>query len=84
MFQMRQLLWLKKQKEVSEFKGIGILHDALAALSRALRQGTEVVQRFLIRLVQRMEKFGCKSHRYKKKTMFDIIGVVYEWKRKAA
>lgn len=86
MFQMRQFLWLKRKKEVSEFKGIGILHDALVALNRALRQDGKAVQCLLIRLIQRMEKFGCKSHRYEKKTMFDILGVVYERveKRKAA
>jgi hypothetical protein len=81
MFQMRCFLLEKKKKEVSEYKGIGIIRDHLGALNRSLRHTTRAVRNLLLRLVQRMERAGCKSHRYEKKTVFDILGVAYEQHR---
>lgn len=81
MFQMRCFLLEQKKKEVSEYKGIGIIRDHLGALNRSLRHTTQAVRNLLLRLVQRMERAGCKSHRYEKKTVFDILGVAYEQHR---
>lgn len=81
MFQMRCFLLEKKKKEVSEYKGIGIIRDHLGVLNQSLRHTTQAVRNLLLRLVQRMERAGCKSHRYEKKTVFDILGVAYEQHR---
>ncbi|PFZ41974.1 IS4 family transposase, partial [Bacillus pseudomycoides] len=35
--------------------------------------------KILILLFHLLEKNGRKSHRYEKKTVFDIMGVVYEY-----
>ncbi|KAA6448404.1 IS4 family transposase, partial [Bacillus cereus] len=37
------------------------------------------ITRILIRLFHLLQKNGRKSHRYEKKTVFDILGVVYEY-----
>ncbi|QSO47763.1 hypothetical protein [Alicyclobacillus mengziensis] len=41
----------------------------------------QIHELYSLRLVQRMEQAGCKSHRYEKKTVFDILGVAYEQHR---
>lgn len=78
MFQMRSLLLTKKKRELSEYKGIGMIRDYFGALRRALRQTQQSVLEVLLSLVNRMEKSGGKCHRYQKKTVFDILGVAYE------
>jgi hypothetical protein len=78
MFKMRQLLLQKKQKELSEYKAIGIIQDHLFLLYQAI-QSTQEITKLLIRLFHLLEKNGRKSHRYEKKTVFDIMGVHYEY-----
>jgi len=82
MFQMRSLLLLKKKQEVSEFKVIGMVKDYFRVLHQALRQTLANVQDVLWRLYQMIQKNGRKSHRYEKKTVFDILGVIYEREQK--
>ncbi|KFN04699.1 IS4 family transposase [Bacillus clarus] len=79
MFKMRQLLLQKKQKELSEYKAIGMIQDHLFLLYQAIQQNTQEVTKLLIRLFHLLEKNGRKSHRYEKKTVFDIMGVHYEY-----
>ncbi|WHY27031.1 IS4 family transposase [Bacillus wiedmannii] len=79
MFKMRQLLLKKKKRELSEYKAIGIIQDHLHLLYQAIRQSTIEMTKILIRLFHLLEKNGRKSHRYEKKTVFDIMGVVYEY-----
>ncbi|PFK26154.1 IS4 family transposase [Bacillus cereus] len=88
MFKMRQLVLQKKQKELSEYKAIGMIQDHLFLLYQVI-QNTQEVTKLLIRLFHLLEKNGRKSHRYEKKTVFDIMGVHYEYsiareQRKAA
>ncbi|PTN41842.1 IS4 family transposase, partial [Bacillus thuringiensis] len=40
---------------------------------------TRIITKVLIRLFTLLKKNGRKSHRYEKKTIFDIMGVVYEY-----
>ncbi|WP_155251456.1 IS4 family transposase, partial [Bacillus thuringiensis] len=89
MFKMRQLLLQKKQKELSEYKAIGMIQDHLFLLYQAIQKNTQEITKLLIRLFTLLQKNGRKSHRYEKKTVFDIMGVVYEYnglskQRKAA
>jgi len=44
-----------------------------------LQKGIHELLKVLLRLFYLLEKNGRKSHRYKKKTVFDILGVVYDF-----
>lgn len=78
MFQMRQLLLKKKKQELSEYKAIYMIKDYFPLLFQAMESGISELITILNRLYQLLTKNGRKSHRYKKMTVFDIIGVVYE------
>ncbi|MGG0447858.1 transposase, partial [Bacillus mycoides] len=78
MFKMRQLLLQKKQKELSEYKAFGMIQDHLFLLYQAI-DNTQEITKVLIRLFTLLQKNGRKSHRYEKKTVFDIMGVIYEY-----
>lgn len=79
MFKMRQLILQKKQKELIEYKAIGMIQDHLYLLYQAIQQDTQELTKILIRLFHLLQKNGRKSHRYEKKTVFDIMGVHYEY-----
>ncbi|OUB91062.1 IS4 family transposase [Bacillus thuringiensis serovar medellin] len=78
MFKMRQLLLQKKQKELSEYKAIGMIQDHLFLLYQSI-QNTQEITKLLTRLFHLLQQNGRKSHRYEKKTIFDIMGVIYEY-----
>ncbi|MBG9616737.1 IS4-like element IS231Q family transposase [Bacillus cereus] len=78
MFKMRQLLLQKKQKELSEYKAIGMIQDHLFLLYQSI-QNTQEITNLLTRLFHLLQQNGRKSHRYEKKTVFDIMGVIYEY-----
>lgn len=78
MFQMRQLLLEKKKQELSEYKAICMIKDYFPLLFQAMAAGTEELLTILYRLYQLLQKNGRKCHRYKKRTVFDILGIVYE------
>ncbi|MDQ0273981.1 hypothetical protein J2S17_005942 [Cytobacillus purgationiresistens] len=78
MFQMRQLLLEKKRQELSEYKAIYMIKDYFPLLFQAMAVGTGGLLKILHRLYQLLKKNGRKCHRYKKMTVFDILGVVYE------
>ncbi|HDR7512177.1 TPA: IS4 family transposase, partial [Bacillus toyonensis] len=44
----------------------------------AIQQDTQEVSKIFLRLFDLLQKNGRKSHRYEKKTVFDILGVVYK------
>lgn len=69
----------EKKKETSELKAIGILKEYLLSLHDALRiQACEDIKQVLFQMFKMVEKSDRKSHRYEKKTVFDIPGVIYE------
>ncbi|MBE7129952.1 transposase, partial [Bacillus mycoides] len=76
MFKMRQLLLQKKKRELSEYKAIGMIQDHLYLLYQAIQKDTQEITKILIHLFHLLQKNGRKSHRYEKKTVFDIMGVV--------
>ncbi|SDZ04417.1 IS4 family transposase [Bacillus sp. 166amftsu] len=76
MFQMRQLLLIKKKRELSEYKAIYMIKDYFL-LFQAIQKDTQELSKILIRLFNLLQQNGRKSHRYEKKTVFDILGVVY-------
>ncbi|MBX9955112.1 IS4 family transposase [Peribacillus simplex] len=78
MFQMRQLIHEKKKKELSEYKAIYMIKDYFPLLFQAMTFGKEELLKILHRLFHLLKKNGRKCHRYKKMTVFDILGVVYE------
>lgn len=79
---MRELLLRKRNKEMSEYKELYMIQDYLSLLYQAIQQDVQQLTSLLLRLYKLLEKNGRKSHRYEKKTVFDILGVVYERKRK--
>ncbi|MEC2433325.1 IS4 family transposase, partial [Bacillus cereus] len=48
-------------------------------LSPEIQRTHPIIKKDLIRLLTLLKKNGRKSHRYEKKTIFDIMGVVYEY-----
>ncbi|MCY8956650.1 IS4 family transposase [Bacillus cereus] len=79
MFKMRQLLLDKKKKELSEYKSIYMIKNYYLLFYEGLQQGIHELLKVLLRLFYLLEKNGRKSHRYEKKTVFDILGVVYDY-----
>ncbi|MEA1012885.1 IS4 family transposase, partial [Bacillus cereus] len=79
MFKMRELLLRKKQKELSEYKSMYIIKDYFLLFHQALHKNTQELSKILLRLFNLLQRNGRKSHRYEKKTVFDILGVVYEY-----
>ncbi|MED1539188.1 hypothetical protein P4U98_27715, partial [Bacillus pseudomycoides] len=76
MFQMRQLLLIKKKRELSEYKAIYIIKDYFSLIYQSLQEDTQELIKILFRLFNLLQKNGRKSHRYEKKTVFDILSVV--------
>lgn len=56
-----------------------MIQDHLYSLYQAIQQNTRRITKILIRLFHLLQKNGQKSHRYEKKTIFDIMGVAYEY-----
>ncbi|MFC5775848.1 IS4 family transposase, partial [Ectobacillus antri] len=78
MFHMRQFLLEKQKQELSEYKAIYMIKDYFPLLFQAMAVDTDELLAILDRLYQLLKKNGRKCHRYKKMTVFDILGVVYE------
>ncbi|MDA1604535.1 IS4 family transposase [Bacillus cereus] len=79
MFQMRQLLLMKKKRELSEYKAIYMIKDYFFLIYQAIQKDTQELLKVLLRLFNLLQQNGRKSHRYEKKTVFDILGVVYNY-----
>ncbi|PFB13678.1 IS4 family transposase [Bacillus cereus] len=77
MFQMRKLLLTKKKQELSEYKAIYMIKDYFSLLFQSIQKDTQELSKILLRLFNLLQRNGGKSHRYEKKTVFDILGVVY-------
>jgi hypothetical protein len=77
-FQIRESLYRKKKKEISEFRAISIVLEYIPKLQEALLDRIETLLTLLRRMRIQVEKNGKKSHRFKKKTVFDILHVAYE------
>ncbi|OAK18114.1 IS4 family transposase [Bacillus wiedmannii] len=77
MFQMRQLLLMKKKRELSEYKAIYMIKGYFLLLFQTIQKNTQELSKVLLRLFNLLQQNGRKSHRYEKKTVFDILGVVY-------
>ncbi|WP_028777279.1 IS4 family transposase [Shimazuella kribbensis] len=78
LFRMREILLRKKQQELSEYKAFYMIQTYFPLFHQAIQQeNTQAYTQILLRLFHLLGKNGRKSHRYKKKTVFDILGVVY-------
>ncbi|MEB9708719.1 transposase, partial [Bacillus cereus] len=77
MFQMRQLLLMKKKRELSEYKAIYMIKDYFFLLFQSIQKDTQELSKVLLRPFNLLQQNGRKSHRYEKKTIFDILGVIY-------
>ncbi|MGH0951265.1 hypothetical protein ACQVTQ_29430, partial [Bacillus mycoides] len=54
-------------------------YDYFLLFHQALHKNTQELSKILLRLFNLLQRNGRKSHRYEKKTVFDILGVVYEY-----
>lgn len=81
LFQMRQLLLEKKKKELSEYKSFYIIKDYYHLFYKGWQGELQQLTDLFLRLFHLLEKNGRKSHRYEKKTVFDILGIVYDCTR---
>lgn len=77
MFKMRQLLLQKKPKELSEYKAIYMIQDHLYLVYGAIQKVTQEISKIPFICLTSTEKRK-KSHRFEKKTVFYILGVVYQ------
>lgn len=55
-----------------------MIQDHLYLGYEAIQQDTQEVSKIFLRLFDLLQKNGRKFHRYEKKTVFDILGVVYQ------
>lgn len=69
----------EKAKELSEDKAIYMIQDHLYLVYEALQKSTQKTTKVFLHLFNLLQKNGRKSHRYEKKTVFDILGIVYEY-----
>lgn len=67
------------RKELSEYKFIYMIKNYYLLLYEGLQKSIHELLKVLLRLFYLLEKNGRKSHRYEKKTVFDILGVVYNF-----
>ncbi|WP_171016859.1 IS4 family transposase [Pseudalkalibacillus caeni] len=74
-FKLRNLLYRKNKKEASEFKAMGIAKKYLVKIQEALLDKKILLSEVIKKIYKMMEKNGRKSQRFKKKTVFDILGV---------
>ncbi|WP_134698730.1 IS4 family transposase [Ammoniphilus sp. YIM 78166] len=82
-FKMREILLRRKKLEISELKSMDIMKQYFSLIDSTLRsEGTEKIKEVLLKVSSMIEKNARKSHRYTKKTVFDILGVVYEHRHK--
>lgn len=77
-FKIRELLYLKKEKEISEFKAFSIIKEFLATLYQALMEGGEALLANIEVMFEQVEKNGQKAKRLKKRTPFEILLGVFE------
>ncbi|TKI89279.1 IS4 family transposase, partial [Bacillus wiedmannii] len=56
-----------------------MIKDYFLLFHQALQKDTQELSKILLRLFNLLQRNGRKSHRYEKKTVFDILGVVYEY-----
>lgn len=79
MFKIRQMLLQKNQKELSEYKAIYMIQDHMYLVYEDIQQYTQELSKNSLCLFDLLQKNGRKSHRYEKKTVFDILSVVYQY-----
>jgi hypothetical protein len=75
-FRMNRLLWRKKQKEVSLYKATYLFRHYLPKIGDALFRGSTSCSLILLQLWEFLEKNGTLAHRYKKKSVFDILYLI--------
>ena len=66
-----------EKKRLSEYKAIYMIKDYFLLIFQAIQKDTQELSKILIRLFNLLQQNGRKSHRYEKKTVFDILGVIY-------
>ncbi|OFD48728.1 hypothetical protein BWGOE2_03810 [Bacillus mycoides] len=55
-----------------------MIHDYFRVLYQQMQHQSNQLAKSFLRLFHLLDKNGRKSHRYRKKTVFDILGIAYE------
>lgn len=55
-----------------------MIHDYFRIVYRQIHEQSNQLITSFLRLFHLLDKNGRKSHRYRKKTVFDILGIAYE------
>ncbi len=76
---MAQFIDQLQSGETYEIPEIYIIKDYFLLIYQSLQKETQELTKILFRLFNLLQKNGRKSHRYEKKTVFDILGVVYNF-----
>lgn len=79
LFQRSQLLHIKKKRELSEYKAIYIIKDYFPLIYHSLQKDIKELTKIFSRLFNLLQKNGRKPHKCEKKTVFDILGVMYNF-----
>lgn len=74
---MHQLLFDKKNKELSDYKFIYMIKNYYIFFNERPQKGIHELLKISLRLFCLLEKNERKSHLYEKKIIFNILGVVY-------
>ena len=75
MFKIRTLIFIKQNKELSELKSIGIIKEYRLLIFKNMQN----LKHLLLKIYEMLAKIGQKSHRYNKKTVFDILSAVFKY-----
>lgn len=77
-FQCRRMLYQRYQMEASEYKSVDLVMEGLeGCVGVMITRGKQLVETFR-RIYKSIQKNGKKCHKQKKKTVFDILHIVYE------
>lgn len=78
MFQCRYYLYQNHRKELSEYKAMDLIKEALPYLEAALNSGIEAIYELLITVYENTKRHGIKDHRKGHQSPFDVLGVPYK------
>jgi len=78
MFQCRNYLYYKHQKEISEYKALDLIKEGLSQLKSALMSGRQAVYKLLIMIYENVRRHGLKDHRHDHQSPFDIFDLAYK------
>lgn len=78
MFLCRHYLYHKHQKEISEYKAMNQIKEALPSLNACLEAGVRKVYKLFLTVYENVSRHGVKEHRKGHQSPFDVLDLVYK------